>query len=102
MGEVPMTFAGAAEQPVNRLSDLLRQEMAMAGYTECLNWALVSKKENFGMMRHEEKLEELWRPVARPNEYSTSLAAVKISNPKTKDFEIVRTSVLPGILKTLA
>merc|ERR1719401_1105376 len=53
--EVPMTFAGAAEQPVNHLSDLIRQEMAMAGYTECLNWALVSKKENFALMRREEK-----------------------------------------------
>lgn len=100
--EVPMTFAGAAEQPVNHLSDLIRQEMAMAGYTECLNWALVSKKENFALMRREEKPEELWRPVAKPNEYCTTSSAVSLSNPKTKDFEIVRTSVLPGILKTLA
>merc|ERR1719195_935051 len=45
--EVPMTFAGAAEQPVNHLSDLVRQEMANAGFVECLNWGLVSAKENF-------------------------------------------------------
>merc|ERR1719401_3063307 len=59
--EVPMTFAGAAEQPVNRLSDMLRVEMANAGYVEALNWALVSKKENFIQMRREEKPEELWK-----------------------------------------
>jgi phenylalanyl-tRNA synthetase beta chain len=100
--EVPMTFAGAAEQPVNHLSDLLRHEMAQAGYTECLNWALVSNKENYDMMRHEKKEEEAWRGAARPHEYKMDLPSVGISNPKTKDFEIVRTSILPGVLKTLA
>merc|ERR1719215_1852357 len=68
--EVPMTFAGASEQPVNHLSDMLRQELAMAGFTECLNWALVSRKENFAQMRRAEKIEEVWRTVARPHEYS--------------------------------
>merc|ERR1712160_84289 len=42
--EVPMTFAGAAEQPVNRLSDMVRGEMSFAGFTEALNWALVTRK----------------------------------------------------------
>lgn len=28
--------------------------------------------------------------------------AVKISNPKTLDFQVARTSLLPGILKTIA
>jgi phenylalanyl-tRNA synthetase beta chain len=100
--EVPKTNAGASEQPVNHLSHLMRQEMASAGFTECLNWALVSKKENFAMMRHEEKPEALRLPVARPHEFNTDLGAAHISNPKTKDFEIVRTSMLPGILKCLA
>merc|ERR1712176_1688258 len=58
--EVPMTFAGAAEQPVNHLSDLVRIEMANAGFTEALNWGLISRKENFEKMRREEKPEELW------------------------------------------
>uniref|UniRef100_A0A7S1S4A0 phenylalanine--tRNA ligase n=1 Tax=Alexandrium catenella TaxID=2925 RepID=A0A7S1S4A0_ALECA len=100
--EVPMTFAGAAEQPVNHLSDLLRQEMASAGFVECLNWGLLSRKENYGMMKHEEKPEELWRSVANPHEYLASAVAVSVKDPKTKDFEILRTSILPGILKTLA
>lgn len=99
---VPSTFAGAAGQPINHMSDLLRQEMAMAGFTECLNWALLSRSENFAAMRREEKLEEHWRLVANPHEYSPSLPAVSISNAKTKEFEIARTSILPGILKTCA
>lgn len=99
--EVPMTFAGAGEQPVNHLADLLRQEMASAGFVECLNWALQSRKENFTMMRREEKLEELWRPVANPHEYCPSLGAVTLGNSSHEDFELVRTSLLPGLLKTL-
>merc|ERR1719436_2241872 len=99
--EVPMTFAGAAEQPVNRLSDLVRVEMANAGFTEALNWALLSRKENFGKLRREEKPEELWRTVARPHEYCESLLPVSVKDPKTKEFEILRTSLLPCILKTL-
>merc|ERR1719210_746815 len=99
---VPSTFAGAAGQQINHMSDLLRQEMAMAGFDECLNWALLSRKENFAAMRREEKLEEHWRLVANPHEYSPSLPAVSISNAKTKEFEIARTSILPGVLKTLA
>lgn len=100
--EVPKTFAGASEQPVNHLSDLIRQEVAMAGFTECLNWSLLTARENWFCMRREEKPEELWRPVARPHEYSHCLPAVTLSNSKTKDFEILRTSMLPGLLKTLA
>lgn len=99
--EVPNTFAGAAGQPINHLSDLLRQELAMIGFTECLNWALVSRKENFTMMRREEKSEELWRPVARPHEYHPYAVSVAISNPKTVGFEILRTSMMPGLLKCL-
>mmetsp|Transcript_4719 Transcript_4719/g.13781 ORF Transcript_4719/g.13781 Transcript_4719/m.13781 type:complete len:630 (-) Transcript_4719:124-2013(-) len=100
--EVPMTFAGAAEQPVNHLSDHVRVEMAMAGFIECLNWALISRKENFTQMRHEEKLDELWRITEKPHEYIPFPVPVSVENPKTKEFEIVRTSVLPGLLKTLA
>lgn len=100
--QVPQTTALSAEQPVNHLSDLLRQELAMAGFTECMNWSLLSRKENFTQMRRVEKPEELWRPVAQPHEYFPEAVSVAVSNPKTKDFEIIRTSVLPGILKTLA
>jgi len=100
--EVPQTYGGASQQPINHLTELLRIEMGLTGWTECYNWALVSRRENYDMLRHEPKPEELWRPVARPREYLPCSPAVSISNPKTKDFEILRTTLLPGVLKCLA
>lgn len=29
---------------MNNLSDMVRQELAMAGFTECMNWSLLSQK----------------------------------------------------------
>jgi len=96
--EVPLTFAGACEQPVNHLTDLVRTEMANAGYVEALNWGLISKKENFACMRREEATQM----CMKEHEYNEALAPVSVKDPKTKEFEILRTSLLPGILKTLA
>ena len=55
-------------------------QMALAGYTEILTWALVSRDENFAKLR-------------RPDDGST---AVVLSNPATAEFEVCRTSLLPG------
>merc|ERR1712125_54759 len=77
--EVPSTFAGAKLQPVNHLSDMMRAELAMAGFTECLNWALISRKENFTCMRQEEKVSQ------KPYEYAAAAPAVSISDAKTKE-----------------
>mmetsp|Transcript_1691 Transcript_1691/g.3718 ORF Transcript_1691/g.3718 Transcript_1691/m.3718 type:complete len:625 (-) Transcript_1691:57-1931(-) len=96
--EVPMTFAGAGEQPVNHLTDLVRVEMANTGYTEALNWALLSRKDNFSKLRREEGQKE----SSNVNEYVASCMPVSVRDPKTKEFEILRTSLLPGILKTMA
>ena len=43
---------------------------------------------------HEENFEWLNRP-------DDSSLAVKIANPKTQEFQVVRTSLLPGLLKTI-
>mmetsp|Transcript_53436 Transcript_53436/g.84794 ORF Transcript_53436/g.84794 Transcript_53436/m.84794 type:complete len:634 (+) Transcript_53436:71-1972(+) len=100
--EVPQTYGGASEQPVNHLTDLLRVSIANAGWTEAYNWALISKKENFDFLRREAMTEELWRPVARPYEYMTNAPPARLGNAKTKEFEIVRTTLLAGVLKCLA
>jgi phenylalanyl-tRNA synthetase beta chain len=99
---VPQTYGGASEQPLNHLTDLLRISLANAGWTEAYNWALISKRENFDCMRREELSEELWRPTARPHEYCPNVPSVKLGNAKTKEFEIVRTTLLAGVLKCLA
>ena len=71
-----------SEQPLNQLSDMLRSEAGMAGYTEILTWALCSRAENFGHMQLP---------------HDAQGGAVSVGNPATAEFEICRTSLLPGV-----
>lgn len=71
--------------PRQQMCELLRGEAAMAGFTEILTWALCSHAENFDALR-------------RPDDGTT---AATIGNPATAEFEVCRTSLLPGALKTL-
>jgi len=80
---VPQTCTVGREQPLNQLSDLLRDEIGRAGYTEVLTHGLSSMHDNFGALR---------RPTT---------AAVSLSNPANVEYEVVRTALLPGLLKTL-
>ena len=84
----PATVCNGYQQPINKLTDLIRLEMASSGYTECLTMALISKKDMFTNM-----LEEL-SSVVLDN-------AVQIYKSKTSEFEVFRTSLIPGILKTI-
>jgi len=82
---VPTTATIGHQQPVNKLTDLLRAEIAFAGYSEVFNFALCSREETFKLLN-------------RPDDGS----AVGIANPKTSEFEVARTSLLVGILKTVS
>ncbi|XP_028161926.1 phenylalanine--tRNA ligase beta subunit [Ostrinia furnacalis] len=80
----PATAGG--QQPAIKLSEQLRAECAHAGYTEALTFTLCSREDvatKLGL-----KIEEV--------------PAVHISNPKTLEFQVVRTLLLSGLLKTLA
>lgn len=81
----PTSLTQGKQQPLNHFSDLIRAEIAMAGFTEVLTWILCSHEENFSM-------------VNRKDDKKT---AVVIGNPRSSEFEIARTSLLPGILKTM-
>ncbi|KAL3513523.1 hypothetical protein ACH5RR_026240 [Cinchona calisaya] len=70
---------------LNQLSDLIRMEIAVVGFTEVLTWILCSYKENFTML----------------NRNDDKATAVINGNPRSADFEVVRTSLLPGLLKTV-
>ncbi|KAL2338259.1 hypothetical protein Fmac_012705 [Flemingia macrophylla] len=72
--------------PLNELSDLIRKEVALVGFTEVLTFILCSIKENFALL----------------NRKDDKSKAVIIGNPRSSDFEAVRTSLMPGILKTVA
>ncbi|KAK5955358.1 phenylalanine--tRNA ligase subunit beta [Knufia fluminis] len=70
---------------INKLGDILRQESAMAGWAEVLPLILCSHDENFAWL----------------NRKDDGTTAVKLANPKTLEYQVVRTSLLPGLLKTI-
>jgi phenylalanyl-tRNA synthetase beta chain len=77
---VPSTTTIGAELPLSALLELLRGECAMAGFTEILTWALCSRAENFAHL-------------LRPDD---GASAASIGNPATSEFEVCRTTLLPG------
>lgn len=83
---LPFVDSVGSQQPLNKLQELMRGECAHAGYTEALVFALCSHEEAFAHMRKEDDAK----------------TAVVLANPKTLDFQVCRTSLLPGLLKTAA
>ncbi|KAI7861052.1 beta subunit of phenylalanyl-tRNA synthetase [Circinella umbellata] len=77
------TFASAL--PCNKLSDHARRELAMCGFTEVAPLILCSHDENFKFL----------------NRVDDNTTAIKLANPKTIEYQVVRTSLLPGVLKTI-
>lgn len=79
--------ASTIAQPlmINKLGDIVRQETAMAGWSEVMPLILCSHDENFGWLNREDD----------------GKTAVKLANPKTAEYQVVRTSLLPGLLKTI-
>lgn len=75
----------AAPLPINKVADILRLASAQSGYSEVLPLTLCSHDENFKFLR-----------LTDDNK-----TAVKLENPKTVEYQVVRTSLLPGILKTI-
>ncbi|KAI4799288.1 hypothetical protein KUCAC02_017024 [Chaenocephalus aceratus] len=82
----PRTYTVANQFPLNKLTELLRQDLAAAGFTEALNFALCST---------EDISDKLGKKISETR-------AVHIANPKTAEFQVARTTLLPGLLKTLA
>jgi len=88
--ELPRSFpskSGTVAQPlpINKLTDIIRIEAAMAGWSEVLPLILCSHDENFGWL----------------NRKDDGNGAVKLANPKTIEFQVVRTSLLPGLLAAI-
>jgi len=81
---IPKTMTIASQQPINKLTDQLREQIAQAGFTEALTFSLCSRDDVSTRLRRE-----------MPQE------AVHIANPKTLEFQIARTTLLPGVLKTV-
>ena len=82
---LPETVAIGKQQQLNKLMNLMRKGVSQAGYTECLTFALCSRDDVSSKLR---------KPLGGD--------VVHIGNPKTLEFQVCRTSLLPGILKTAA
>ena len=67
------------ENDLNKFSDKIREEIAMMGFNEMLTLTLLNKTENI------------------MHDYM-----VEVEYPKSKEYEVVRTSLLPGLFKTLS
>ncbi|CAK5008834.1 unnamed protein product [Aphanomyces euteiches] len=81
----PPTLTVGGAQPLNKLGDQLRDEISRAGYIELLTHGLCSHDENFKFLQRKDDGE----------------SAVVLSNPATIEFEVVRTTMIPGVLKTV-
>jgi phenylalanyl-tRNA synthetase beta chain len=81
----PRAITVGAPLPLNKLADIVRKECAQAGWVEVLPYILCAHAENFAWLN-------------RPDPGNLAIA---LANPKTVEYQVVRTSLLPGLLKTL-
>ncbi|XP_017036375.1 phenylalanine--tRNA ligase beta subunit [Drosophila kikkawai] len=82
---LPAFMQIAKQFPLNKLTEQLREQVAQAGFTEALTFTLCSR-------------DDIARKLNKPIE---AIPAVHIGNPKTLEFQVVRTTLLPGLLKTI-
>uniref|UniRef100_A0A0A9Y0Q5 Phenylalanine--tRNA ligase beta subunit n=1 Tax=Lygus hesperus TaxID=30085 RepID=A0A0A9Y0Q5_LYGHE len=83
---IPSTSTVARQLPVNKLTDHLRIQVSQAGFSEILSFSLCSRDDVSTKLR---------KPFEKAN-------AVEIGNPKTLEFQVVRTTLVPGLLKSVA
>ncbi|KAH8106164.1 phenylalanyl-tRNA synthetase [Cristinia sonorae] len=81
----PPTSTVAQPLAISKLTDIVRKEWALAGFVEVFPFVLCSHEENFDWL----------------NRKDDHTQVVRIGNPKTLEFQVVRTSLLPGLLKTI-
>ncbi|KAH3666934.1 hypothetical protein OGAPHI_003384 [Ogataea philodendri] len=81
----PKTAATVAQPlPINKIADILRIASAQSGWLEVMPLTLCSHDENFKFLNNLDDSK-----------------AVKLANPKTIEYQVVRTTLVPGILKTI-
>ncbi|XP_043926301.1 phenylalanine--tRNA ligase beta subunit [Protopterus annectens] len=83
---IPKTYTIANQFSLSKLTELLRQDLAAAGFTEALTFALCSKED-----------------IADRLGIGISLSgAYHLPSPHPSAFQVARTTLLPGLLKTIA
>ncbi|KYR01852.1 phenylalanine-tRNA ligase [Tieghemostelium lacteum] len=82
--ELPKTLTSGRIQPINKLSELISQEVALAGYTEIMTFVLCHNKDNFESLKRKD-----------------DGSSVKIGNYLHEEFSEVRTNVISSLLKSV-
>jgi len=83
---LPSTMHFGRQFPLNKLTEQLREQVAQAGFSEALTFSLCSRDDV--STKFQKTIEEI--------------PAVHIGNPKTLEFEVARTTLISGLLKTVA
>ncbi|ORZ08418.1 beta subunit of phenylalanyl-tRNA synthetase [Absidia repens] len=84
--QMPGVNTVGAALPLSKMGDHARRELALAGFTEVAPLILCSHDENFKFL----------------NRVDDGNTAIKLANPKTVEYQVVRTTLLPGVLKTIS
>lgn len=119
---VPQCYTQGKFNKLNSLSDALREQVAQAGFTEVLTWVLLSFDDNYRFMQPKDVQGEVLdikaaastqagssssgllekQPPLIVHPLLASPKAITLANPKSLDFQLVRTTMLPGLLKALS
>ncbi|MGQ9641170.1 MAG: phenylalanine--tRNA ligase subunit beta [Candidatus Bathycorpusculaceae bacterium] len=81
---IPAAITVGEQHPANRLANTVRQIMAGLGYLEVMNFTLTNESLHYDFMR------------TKPQK------PVKLANPVSKEYTIMRQLLLPGLMKNLA
>lgn len=81
---VPTCHTVGRQQPLNKLTGLIRDVVSQVGFVEVMTFILINYDENFKFLNRED-----------------DGSCVTLLNPRLEMFNVVRTTLLPGLLKTL-
>jgi len=81
---IPTTLTTGRIQPINKLSELLSNEVALAGFTEIMTFVLCQNADNFAHVNKQD-----------------DGSSVKISNYLSEEFSEIRTSLISTLLKSV-
>ena len=119
---LPQCYTTGKYNKLNSVSDAIREQVAQAGFNEVLTWVLLSFDDNYRFMQPRDvqgvtlDIKSAQAVVAAGATISAQLLdkplvvhpllasprAITLANPKSLDFQLVRTTLLPGLLKALA
>ncbi|MEM3565997.1 MAG: phenylalanine--tRNA ligase subunit beta [Candidatus Bathyarchaeia archaeon] len=81
---IPATVTVGEKHPANRLADTVRQIMTGLGFLEVMNFTLTNERVHYTLMGLEPE-----NPI-------------RLANPVSTEYTIMRETLLPGLLKNLA